>query len=161
MVVALVAWGLNMGVTSTLARTIVQESAPSEFRARVMSVYSLGLLGSAPIGAVVLGLIMLVIPGIIIACRLALVPYLVMDRGLDAIKAVETSWRMTKGYTWKIFWMGFLIVPILLAGLITFGIGVIVSWMWINAAFAALYMAFNQMDKAHQAASIKLDEAEA
>jgi len=57
LVVALIAWGLNMGITSTLARTIVQESAPAEFRARVMSVYSLGLLGSAPVGAVVLGLI--------------------------------------------------------------------------------------------------------
>ena len=44
-----------MGVTMTLARTIVQESAAAEFRARIMSVYSLGLLGSAPIGALILG----------------------------------------------------------------------------------------------------------
>ena len=42
-----------MGVTMTLARTIVQESATAEFRARIMSVYSLGLLGSAPIGALI------------------------------------------------------------------------------------------------------------
>ncbi|MDP6415104.1 MAG: MFS transporter [Gammaproteobacteria bacterium] len=53
--VATVGWGLNMGVTLTLARTIVQESASEEYRARVMSVYSLGLLGSAPIGALLLG----------------------------------------------------------------------------------------------------------
>lgn len=52
---AAVAWGFNMGVTLTLSRTIVQESASEEFRGRIMSVYSLGLLGSAPIGAVVLG----------------------------------------------------------------------------------------------------------
>ena len=52
---ACVGWGLNMGVTMTLARTIVQESATVEYRARIMSVYSLGLLGSAPIGALVLG----------------------------------------------------------------------------------------------------------
>ena len=52
---ACVAWGLNMGVTMTLARTIVQESATAEYRARIMSVYSLGLLGSAPIGALILG----------------------------------------------------------------------------------------------------------
>ena len=53
--VACVGWGLNMGVTMTLARTIVQESATAEYRARIMSVYSLGLLGSAPIGALILG----------------------------------------------------------------------------------------------------------
>lgn len=52
---ACVGWGLNMGVTMTLARTIVQESATAEYRARIMSVYSLGLLGSAPIGALILG----------------------------------------------------------------------------------------------------------
>ena len=52
---ACVGWGLNMGVTMTLARTIVQESATEEYRARIMSVYSLGLLGSAPIGALMLG----------------------------------------------------------------------------------------------------------
>ena len=52
---ACVCWGLNMGVTMTLARTIVQESAADKYRARIMSVYSLGLLGSAPIGALILG----------------------------------------------------------------------------------------------------------
>ena len=53
--IAAILWGANMGVTLTLARTIVQESAIEEFRGRVMSVFTLGLLGSAPIGAIVLG----------------------------------------------------------------------------------------------------------
>jgi len=52
---ATIGWGLNMGVTTTLARTIVQESASEEYRARILSVYSLGLLGSPPIGALLLG----------------------------------------------------------------------------------------------------------
>ena len=55
LVVALVSWGLNMGVTSTLARTIVQESAEAAYRGRVLGVFSLGQLGSAPLGALVLG----------------------------------------------------------------------------------------------------------
>ena len=87
----------------------------------------------------------MIVPGIIFACRLALVPYLVVDRGLDAIKAVETSWKMTKGHASTIFWMGVLILPIALGGLIVFGVGVIVSMMWIKLAFASLYVAINQM----------------
>ena len=55
LIAAMFAWGLNMGLTTTLSRTIVQESAEPEFRARILSVYSLGLIGSAPIGAIVLG----------------------------------------------------------------------------------------------------------
>ena len=55
LVVAIVAWGMNMGVTTTLARTVVQESAPARFRARILSVYNLSLLGSPLVGAIILG----------------------------------------------------------------------------------------------------------
>ena len=57
LVVAIVGWGVNMGFTTTLARTIVQESAAAEFRGRILSVFTLGMMGSAPIGAIVLGLV--------------------------------------------------------------------------------------------------------
>jgi predicted MFS family arabinose efflux permease len=48
-------WGLNMGITSNLARTIVQESAAGDFRGRILAVFSVGQVGSAPIGAIILG----------------------------------------------------------------------------------------------------------
>jgi hypothetical protein len=57
LVVATIAWGVNMGFTTTLARTIVQESAAAEFRGRILSVFTLGMMGSAPIGAILLGII--------------------------------------------------------------------------------------------------------
>ncbi|MGE0621346.1 MAG: MFS transporter [Pseudomonadales bacterium] len=57
LVVATVGWGVNMGFTTTLARTIVQESAEPAYRGRILSVFTLGMMGSAPIGAIVLGLV--------------------------------------------------------------------------------------------------------
>ncbi len=48
-------WGVNMGITSTTARAIVQERAEPEFRGRVMSVLNLGFLGAAPFAALMLG----------------------------------------------------------------------------------------------------------
>ena len=57
LVVATIAWGVNMGFTTTLARTIVQESAAAAFRGRILSVFTLGMMGSAPIGAILLGII--------------------------------------------------------------------------------------------------------
>ena len=54
-IVATIAWGVNMGFTTTLARTIVQESADKAYLGRIMSVFTLGMMGSAPIGAIVLG----------------------------------------------------------------------------------------------------------
>jgi predicted MFS family arabinose efflux permease len=55
LVLATLGWGLNMGVTTNLARTIVQESAEPAFRGRVLSVVSVGMIGSASIGAILLG----------------------------------------------------------------------------------------------------------
>jgi len=54
-VATVVGWGLNMGVTSTLARAIVQESATPRFLGRILSVFALARLGSPPIGAMILG----------------------------------------------------------------------------------------------------------
>jgi predicted MFS family arabinose efflux permease len=55
LVLATIGWGLNMGVTTNLARSIVQESADAQYRGRILSVFSVGMVGSAPIGAIVLG----------------------------------------------------------------------------------------------------------
>jgi len=51
------AWGLNMGVTTNLSRAIVQEASEPEFLARLLSVYSVGMAGSIPLGALVIGFI--------------------------------------------------------------------------------------------------------
>ena len=82
----LLTWGLNMGVTSTLARTIVQESAAPEYRGRILSIFSLGMLGSAPLGAIVLGQIIEIfgtlnalIPSMIVSTLLFLFGMLVSD----------------------------------------------------------------------------------
>lgn len=49
-------WGLAAGVNMTMARTIVQVEAPPEARARVLAFYSLGFMGSAPVGSTLTGI---------------------------------------------------------------------------------------------------------
>jgi MFS family permease len=48
-------WGLGAGVAISLSRSVVQEQAPPDKLARVMSVYQLGLFGGMPAGAVLMG----------------------------------------------------------------------------------------------------------
>jgi len=48
-------WGLGAGVAISLSRSVVQENAPPDKIARVMSVYQLGLFGGMPAGAVIMG----------------------------------------------------------------------------------------------------------
>ena len=110
------------------------------FRHNYMNIILANLLTFAIIG---IGIVFLIIPGIIIACRLAFVPYLVMDKNLDPVAAVEKSWEMTKGHGWKIFGMGLLAIPVFIIGLVCFIVGAVVSVMWIYTAFTALYHAID------------------
>jgi MFS family permease len=48
-------WGMCGGVSMTMSRSIVQEASPESHRARLMSVYSLGMMGGMPVGSLVLG----------------------------------------------------------------------------------------------------------
>ena len=50
-------WGLNMGVTTNLSRAIIQEGTEPAYLARVLSVYSLAIMGSMPVGALIIGFI--------------------------------------------------------------------------------------------------------
>lgn len=49
------AWGLNMGVTSTLVRTTVQELAPAPVRAQVLAILLFSFMLGAPLSAALLG----------------------------------------------------------------------------------------------------------
>ena len=51
------AWGVNMGVTTTLARAAVQELAPAPHLAKILSLLFAGFLIAAPASALVLGFV--------------------------------------------------------------------------------------------------------
>ncbi len=48
-------WGMCGGISMTMGRAIVQEASPESHRARILSVYSLGMMGGMPIGSLFLG----------------------------------------------------------------------------------------------------------
>lgn len=88
---------------------------------------------------IILGMFLLIIPGIIIACRLVFVSYIVMDKKLDPIEAVEMSWRLTRGHGWQIFLMGVVSFFIILFGLLMLFVGIFPAIIWISTSFASLY----------------------
>lgn len=93
------------------------------------------------VALVVLGCFALLIPGIIIGCRLVFVSYIIMDKKLDPIEAVELSWKLTKGHGWTIFFMGITSFFILIFGLILMIVGIFPAMIWISSSFASLYQA--------------------
>ena len=106
------------------------------FKTKYLNIVLANLIVTA---LVILGMVMIIIPGIIIACRLVLVPFLVMDKNLEPMKAVEKSWELTRGRGWEVFVMAILSVFIFIGGVLVFFVGAIVSIIWIHAAFATFY----------------------
>lgn len=105
-----------------------------------LNVIGAGILSGVIIG---FGFLLLIIPGIIFACKLALVPYLVMDKNLDPVAAIKTSWEMTNGHGLTIFVMYLLAIPIAILGLVLLLVGIVPASMWIEGAFASIYQAIN------------------
>ena len=65
---------------------------------------------------------------------------------MEAMKAVEKSWQMTKGHGWTIFGMAILSFFICIGGLVVFGVGILLSLMWVHAAFATLFQSVANND---------------
>jgi uncharacterized membrane protein len=95
-----------------------------------------------------IGFILLLVPGVIFACRLVFVPYLVMDKGLDPVAAIEKSWFMTRGHGWRIFGMYVLTLLMFFAGLLLLVVPGLFVLLWAGAAFASLYHAVDLEDQA-------------
>ena len=60
-------------------------------------------LGILTILILVVGFVLLIIPGIILLWRLFLAPYILVDKKTDVMSALSDSWNMTKGYAWPIY----------------------------------------------------------
>jgi hypothetical protein len=93
--------------------------------------------------AVVIGLVLLVVPGIIIGLGLMLAPYYIVDQDLDAIGAMKASWDATKGQKGDLFLLGLLNFLVILLGLCVLGVGVFVALPVAQLAttFAYLHIA--------------------
>ncbi|MCK5442231.1 MAG: hypothetical protein KAJ23_10095 [Maribacter sp.] len=114
------------------------------FKKNYVNIILANLLTFAIIG---FGFLFLIIPGIILACRLVFVSYLVMDKNMEPVAAVEKSWEMTKGHGWQIFGMALLAIPIVIGGLLCFIVGIVFAIIWISTAFASMYHAIDLEEK--------------
>jgi hypothetical protein len=135
-------WPLEYGMSYGFLRSARGESLQVKDIFHVFKNYSNAVFGNLLVAVIVgVGFMLLIIPGIVFACKLPFVSYLIVDKKMDAVTAVKTSWHMTHGHAWQVFLIGILAFFVALLGLILFGVGLILSIMWIRLAFASLYYA--------------------
>ena len=90
--------------------------------------------------AVVIGMLLFIIPGIILAIGLMMSPYIVKDdKEISAMDALKKSWEITKGHKMKLFWLGLSFIGWGLLCILTLGIGFLFLAPYMNTAFAHYY----------------------
>lgn len=97
------------------------------------------LLSSFAYAAVVIvGLILLIIPGIYLALKYMYVPYLVLDKKMGIKDAFNKSAEMTDGNKWKIIGLGITSFAVVLLGIVCLIIGVFPATVVVT--FASVYV---------------------
>lgn len=91
---------------------------------------------------VIVGLLLLIVPGIIAAIGLGFAPYLVIDRGKGPIEALKGSWHLTTGNKWQLFLFGLALLGLNLLGLLALVVGLLVTvpvtWLAVTHAYRTL-----------------------
>ena len=89
--------------------------------------------------AMVIGLVLLIVPGIIFALMFMFATFIVIERELGPIEAMKESNRITRGHKWNL--LGFLLMLFLinLLGLLALVVGLLVSIPVSALAFAHAY----------------------
>lgn len=98
------------------------------------------LLGAICYGLAVMGgMILLIVPGIILAIMLQMYIYLIIDKGYGPIVALKRSRVITKGSRWQLFLFGGLLLLLNIAGFLCLLIGAFFTMSISSIAMAYVY----------------------
>jgi hypothetical protein len=90
--------------------------------------------------ATVLGILLLIVPGIIAALSLQFANYLLVDQDADIGSALSDSFKMAWPHLWFLFGFGLLIAfGAVIGTIVTCGLGLLVFAVWLPAVQAVLY----------------------
>ena len=92
----------------------------------------------------IIGLILLVVPGIIWAVRLQFAPYFVVDKRLEPFDALSKSWEATRGHVGQLLLLTVTLVLINLVGVLLFGVGLLIT---IPLSMLASVYAYRKLTK--------------
>lgn len=94
---------------------------------------------------VVIGFILLIIPGIYLSLKYGFFGYILVDRPeLSAGDVLKESARLTDGIKWNLFWFSVALIGINILGLMALGIGLLYTIPVSIMAYTALYRALTR-----------------
>ena len=109
------------------------------------------LVASVMYGVMVLvGLILLIVPGIYWALKYQFYKLLIIDKEMEPLEALRESARITRGHLWQLFGFFWLLIGINILGVLALGVGLFVSVP--TTLFAVVFVYKKLLAGAHHSA---------
>lgn len=160
-ILSFVFWVLSMLLTLGFVRVSLMLSRDK--RPEISMLYSSGpwliayILATICYGLAIMGgILLLIVPGIIFSVALGMYPYFIIDKKMGPMESLKASRALTKGVRWQLFVFGCVIVLLNLGGLLC----LIVGLLWtIPTSYIAMAYVYDQLSKqseltGNQAASL-------
>ena len=103
-------------------------------------------LGIVTIMLLIVGFVLLVVPGVIMLWRLFLAPYILVDKKTKIFDALSISWNMTRGYAWPIYSIILFSFVLALTGLIPI-VGSLIAFILATAYAVAPALRYQELKK--------------
>jgi len=101
------------------------------------------LIGSLLFSAILfVGILLLIAPGVWFAVKYQFMPYLIIDKGMEPIEALNAAGEITKGYWLELGLFVLCIAGINFLGILAFGLGLLVTIPVTFLAHAWVYRSF-------------------
>lgn len=122
--------GLTLGMIHIVLKTVDGKKAVfselfSQFKPGLLLWY-FGASIAYGIGSVI-GIILLIVPGIIVLIRYSFYGYALVEKGVNGLDALKISWNITKGNTIKLLLFGIVIFLVNIVGMLALVIGILVT----------------------------------
>lgn len=98
---------------------------------------------------VIVGFILLIVPGVIASVALLFAPYLIVDRKMWPIEAMKESARITRGHRWKLLGLVLVIAGLNILGVLALFVGLLVT---IPVSMLALVHVYRTLE--HKASEV-------
>lgn len=103
-------------------------------------------LGILTVLVLIVGFVLLIVPGVIFLWRLFLAPYILVDKKTKVFDALSISWNMTKGYAWPIYSILLFSFVLALTGVVPI-VGSLISFALAVAYAAAPALRYQELKK--------------
>jgi len=147
--------GLAIGMVSTRISLDIHDSGKPDLSrlGELLSAFPAYLAGKVLYGLMVLvGMILLIVPGIVVAYMFLYVGYLVIDRRLGPIEALQESRALTDGYKMDLFLFSSALALLNLAGALCLFVGLFVTVPMTLMASAYVYRRLSPAETAVESA---------